>query len=123
MVVAPKVSSRLDAVFPNLRQASIRAMHAAVRGIGLLLGTVAFAFVGLGMPLTLRAVVTLGFGTLFVAGLLSAVGREGAPGSRTERAQRIGGLPARCRRMAMTFGGSFGVAFLFEGDETGLRGP
>lgn len=119
-VIEPKISTRLRAIFPNWRTVGVSVAW-VVRTLGTFGALIAATFVFLEIPLSIRAAITLASGLLFLGGLLAALARFGPPAHRRQQLRRLSGIALVVLGMTMTFGGSFGVSFLFDPYEIGTR--
>lgn len=115
-VIEPKITTRLRTIFPDWRRVA-----RLVRVLGIFGALVVTTFVFLGIPVGIRAVITLVFGLLALGGLLAGLIRLGSPANRRQQLRQLSGIAAVVLGMAMTFGGSFGVSLLFNIYETGTR--
>jgi hypothetical protein len=113
LVIEPKVSTRLRAIFPNRRmvQASLAWV---VRGLGGYGALVVYFFILFQLPVAIFAAVTLASGLLFLSGLLTTIRQSAPPADRRGRLRRWGGFTLVVLGMMMIFGGSFGVLLLFD---------
>jgi hypothetical protein len=117
LVIEPKITTRLLTIFPDRR-----TVARVVRTLGSIGALVVFSFVMMQLPIGIFAAVTLASGLMFLGGLFAALRRAGAPASRRQQLKRLGGIALLALGMTMAFGGSFGVALLFDPYDTGTRG-